>query len=699
MKLRALLPALLLTLALAPLAHAQTTKTSLLAQLNACIYNNTSGAVTPACVNALVTAVINSVCGIVQASDCVLPTGAATANLGFTPLAPANNLSDIPDPAAARVHLGVPSLGTSTFGPDGTTNPYAGPYPSWLYGLGGLGFPSTAPLATNVLYNGNGSSSLANTTPYGGPNTACALNVATGANIPCGISGYTNPAQVSFYVENGSSALTMEGYTMPLMGWAAGTFAATSFTPTTPIPITSTVFVAVGMWVRSNDSPAFNGQVTSWTVNGSNQITQINVSNWYQMNLGAGNTAGTPSGTALMLNPQDKIWTILPTITLSTWTTTGTVTNGSNVITGVANTQQAYANGQFLASGTLFPANTYITAVGASTLTVSQAATGATTPGATLSISAGTQMNKSVAAEVDITNTTFAYSDLVVKGTYTSVNGSYAITSVTNATSLRPNMNISGPNIGFNTVDSINGSTVTLRTKATGAGSLQAYVSFTTVDEGGTGIDCGGVVLQAHSCFSERGNVADGFVSYGAGNVSFLVQPNGTAGIPNYGFLVDHSITPTAFTYGDFGILSAAGVPVFTVSSSGAITAPQITLTGSAAQLTLNGPTGTYKGLTIADGANTRWTIATDGSSASGTNNGTGVNLNFSRYNDIGLVDSPLTINRQFGTVGISTYLAINNAALWVPPASCGSVTGSTKCVGVIDPNGNFMYIPAWGTY
>ena len=75
MKFRAFLIGLAALLWSALPSQAQSTKAQLLTQLNACIYANTQGAVTPACVNAFVQAVIESMCGIEQASDCSLPTG------------------------------------------------------------------------------------------------------------------------------------------------------------------------------------------------------------------------------------------------------------------------------------------------------------------------------------------------------------------------------------------------------------------------------------------------------------------------------------------------------------------------------------------------------------------------------------------------------------------------------------------------
>jgi hypothetical protein len=43
--------------------------------------------------------------------------------------------------------------------------------------------------------------------------------------------------------------------------------------------------------------------------------------------------------------------------------------------------------------------------------------------------------------------------------------------------------------------------------------------------------------------------------------------------------------------------------------------------------------------------------------------------------------------------------LHLTNSGNWTAPSSCGSLTSSTKCIAVTDPNGNTMFIPAYGTY
>lgn len=43
--------------------------------------------------------------------------------------------------------------------------------------------------------------------------------------------------------------------------------------------------------------------------------------------------------------------------------------------------------------------------------------------------------------------------------------------------------------------------------------------------------------------------------------------------------------------------------------------------------------------------------------------------------------------------------IRVNHAASWVATTNCGSLVTSTKCLLVVDPNGNPMYLPAYGTF
>ena len=439
----------------------------------------------------------------------------------------------------------------SLVGGQGTYNPYAGPYPGFLYGIGGTGFYNGAnTLATNAFYNGSGNITISNPYPFGMLDTAVAGSFNTGSARPPCVNGYTAPSQVGYIgFENGAAGLCSAADSQPVMTSAAGTFTATGVTPASPIEQSPSVFAAVGMWVRSSDMPPFNGQITSFAVDGSNRITGITVSNWYQE--GGNGRARTPAGSILYMNPQDKIWSSLGAIYLNRFQVTGNVTNGSNSITNVSNTSNIFPGGQFIQTNTsLFPYKTWITGVSGTTVTVSANAKG-TLSGETLNISAGSAMNAGVEREIDLfDNVGASYTPVTVTGTASTTNGSNVLTRVTNITSLYPsvlfrtNANLSGEA----TILSVNvaGGSIMLGQKATGTGSV-TYQARSRFDEGGAGEDCVSLGFPGNTCFNQRGQVAYGYRSNGAGVASFISQPDPLSGnVSPYGFLADE-------TYGNFG--------------------------------------------------------------------------------------------------------------------------------------------------
>ena len=50
-------------------------------------------------------------------------------------------------------------------------------------------------------------------------------------------------------------------------------------------------------------------------------------------------------------------------------------------------------------------------------------------------------------------------------------------------------------------------------------------------------------------------------------------------------------------------------------------------------------------------------------------------------------------------TATLSGNLYLSAAANWVATSNCGTLTSATKCLRVFDPNGNPLYLPAYGTY
>ena len=53
----------------------------------------------------------------------------------------------------------------------------------------------------------------------------------------------------------------------------------------------------------------------------------------------------------------------------------------------------------------------------------------------------------------------------------------------------------------------------------------------------------------------------------------------------------------------------------------------------------------------------------------------------------------------QNGINLVAGALSISSGTYWVAPSNCGSLASATKCLIIVDPNGNNMYIPAYGTY
>jgi hypothetical protein len=51
------------------------------------------------------------------------------------------------------------------------------------------------------------------------------------------------------------------------------------------------------------------------------------------------------------------------------------------------------------------------------------------------------------------------------------------------------------------------------------------------------------------------------------------------------------------------------------------------------------------------------------------------------------------------GQLTTASGLTVSGSGSWSAPSNCGSLSGSTKCFEVVDPNGNIMSIPAYGTY
>ncbi|ACL61128.1 hypothetical protein Mnod_6333 [Methylobacterium nodulans ORS 2060] len=457
--------------------------------------------------------------------------------------------------------LGKRQAGQTVLAPDALTagdatrasNPFAGPYPSWVSGVGGSGYSDIKPLGNAAVWAPNGSANFTNLFPYGSLNTAGAGTFSVGVNRPGCVAGFTSPSQSAAYDEFGSYALCAQGDTMPLMAAVSGTFTANSFVPTTPTTLSDTVKLGVGMWIRTNDSPAaYNGQITSWTVNGAGQVTAIAVSGWYQR----GGGAGTPTGTRAFINPLDKLWGMLLTPFANGIPLIATTQAGSKTVT-VNSTVGLYPGGHLI-EGPGIPPNTVIAGLdyAANTIQLEKAAT-ATASNMVLTATAGTEFGKYVAAEIDVFNSGVAFAPTWVSGsTGNTTKGSYLVTNVTSISMWRSGLIVYGAGIPDGTtvtfVDTVN-NTLTLKRPATANATGVALQGINQLDEGGTALDCVGPLKNANTCYLQRGSVSYGFLSMGAGDTSFLVRPDKFAGIPLYGFRVDGKINghPSA---GDFAV-------------------------------------------------------------------------------------------------------------------------------------------------
>jgi hypothetical protein len=461
---------------------------------------------------------------------------------------------------------------------DPALNPYGTAYPSWMYGIGGSSYYDIKPFARGGTFAPRGPVNFANTFPYGGLDQPMGGTFSVGAPArPGGVAGFTAPGQSAGYDEFGMSALLTQADSRPVMKRVAGTFTATTFVPTTPFALSTTagseVILAVGMWVRTNDSSAYNGQITSWAVNGSNEVTSITVSNWYQR--GGGGSSGTPAGTYVIINPLDKIWTQLSTTFLNSFTFTGTCTSGSSTVTSVSSSAGIVPNGTLCygidgASSVVVPHGTVITGMNAAGTTIFLSANATTNGTVTFTATYGTDMSKAVAAEIDMHNSGPNFTPVWIEDTGDITNGSYTVSNLTLTSQWRAGLMIYGTGIGAtpNYVVSVDYGTNSLRLKypatATTVGlALKAQNQF---DECGTGWDMLAANSYSNIGYLARGSWTYSFYAMGGLEDGFICRPDFLAGLPKYGFRVDgrlngfptvYSMAVTSDTYAYWGVTGA----------------------------------------------------------------------------------------------------------------------------------------------
>lgn len=137
---------------------------------------------------------------------------------------------------------------------------------------------------------GDGSLIIRVPSTYGIGATATAMSVM--ANYPYSVpsvSGFGAPSDAALYSGRDSVALFASNTDRaPLLTLTGGTYDATHFYPALPFTAQQAASIRLGVWVETNDTPKFSGQVTAVST------TALTVNGWYQM----GNTAAgqVPAG-------------------------------------------------------------------------------------------------------------------------------------------------------------------------------------------------------------------------------------------------------------------------------------------------------------------------------------------------------------------------------------------------------------------
>lgn len=432
---------------------------------------------------------------------------------------------------------------------DRASNPYGTTYPSWMYGIGGSSYYDIKPLGNSTIFSKRGAVNFANQFPYGGLDQPMGATFSVGAPArPGGVAGFTAASQSAAYDEFGMSALLTQADTRPLMLRVAGTFTATTFVPTTPFALVTTagseITLKVGMWIRTSDAQAFNGQITGWEVNGSGEVTSITVSNWYKR--GAGGVAGTPSGTRAIINPLDKVWTQLSTTFLNKVTFTGTCTNGSATVTAVSSTTGLVPNGTLCygvdgSSNVVVAHGTVITGINSAGTEVYLSANSSYSGTVTFTASLGTEVNKAVAAEVDMHNAGPNFVPVWIQDTGDITSGSYTVSNLAQVALWRAGLFIYGTGPTLNYVVSVDytANSLVLKYPATATTVGVALKGQNQFDEAGTGWDMLAANNYSNIGYLARGSWTYGFYSMGGLEDGFICRPDFLAGLPKYGFRVD----------------------------------------------------------------------------------------------------------------------------------------------------------------
>lgn len=482
---------------------------------------------------------------------------------------------DITGGAINGTTLGVttPSVGVFAGGALAGTNLYSSVYPGGV-GTSGISYPSAPDSnATDAIVTGiggypSGTLVVNNRYPWGDLDTSCAGSFTIGGNWACGSTGYTASNQFPLLQISDAVGLTVQALTLPACGPFAGTFDATSFTPSTsfnvstcprPFQSTSTVTAQTvlkkGMWLHDDTTPApFWGQVTS--VGTGSKVT---VDHWFQD--GNTNTGQVPTGTHLWLNDVRGWYAGLAYTQGNAICSgspcalpTGNLVSGSAVISGISTTAQMQAGD--LINSVHLPTTVIKSVDSASQITVYGPGATGTQNGENLLVSASVK-NQWRLWEDDLAGESAGFTIVPV----TKITGCNAVSGSNQLTgcsaipsSWRPWLEVYPsdgtkvtPGVEILSIDS--GTSLTLNLPAIGTGSVD-LTDYQNVVEGGTGHDGIGLNVTGNTQYSSRGNIAWGFFSHGAFESGFIVRPDGTGPLPVNGFEVDCSVAGCPSSYG-----------------------------------------------------------------------------------------------------------------------------------------------------
>lgn len=149
---------------------------------------------------------------------------------------------------------------------------------------------------------------------FGSSTGACVQANTALFNGRCYVMAFDSPATISQYADRDTVGLAVANTGIPWLAFVTGSFTATTFVPSTPLPVAAVAKLRVGMLIDTNtgpsvwqiDSTRWTGQITGWAEDG----TSITVSGWYRQTSRASPSPATiPVGqAAAAINPVTKVF-------------------------------------------------------------------------------------------------------------------------------------------------------------------------------------------------------------------------------------------------------------------------------------------------------------------------------------------------------------------------------------------------------